>query len=205
MADHVVLALPFTRLRTIDLSGLAIDPLHLRAIDEEPLGSNAKFFVQCTSRVWNDPDRASGNAYCGGVVQGAWDATLYQPGTTGILAALPGGSVGQDWGGRYGLSTYRGTPPDAMTGEYLHEFNQLFSGVTGAYNGRSFFVWSTGDPHILGAYSYLKVGQYTAFNGIQSRQHGNLHFGGEHTSVNFQGYMEGALRSGYRCAAEIRA
>jgi hypothetical protein len=26
---------------------------------------------------------------------------------------------------------------------------------------------------------------------------------GEHTSVNFQGFMEGALRSGYRCASEI--
>jgi hypothetical protein len=31
----------------------------------------------------------------------------------------------------------------------------------------------------------------------------NLHFAGEHTSVDFQGYMEGAVRSGYRCAAEI--
>jgi monoamine oxidase len=44
-------------------------------------------------------------------------------------------------------------------------------------------------------YSYLKVGQYTAFNGIQGRRHGNLHFAGEQTSVNFQGFMEGALRS----------
>jgi monoamine oxidase len=51
--------------------------------------------------------------------------------------------------------------------------------------------------------SYLKTGQYTAFNGIQGRRSGNLHFAGEHTSVNFQGYMEGALRSGYRCAVEI--
>jgi monoamine oxidase len=42
-----------------------------------------------------------------------------------------------------------------------------------------------------------------AFNGIQGRRSGNVHFAGEHTSVNFQGYMEGALRSGYRCAAEI--
>jgi hypothetical protein len=41
------------------------------------------------------------------------------------------------------------------------------------------------------------------FNGIQGRRHGNLHFAGEHTSVNFQGFMEGALRSGYRCAAEV--
>jgi monoamine oxidase len=37
----------------------------------------------------------------------------------------------------------------------------------------------------------------------QGRRSGNLHFAGEHTSVDFQGYMEGAVRSGYRCAAEI--
>jgi monoamine oxidase len=64
-------------------------------------------------------------------------------------------------------------------------------------------VWSPGDPHILGAYSYLKVGQYTGFNGIQPKQEENLHFAGEQTSINFQGYVEGGLRSGYRCAHEV--
>ena len=77
-----------------------------------------------------------------------------------------------------------------------------FPGVRRAYNGRAYYAWS-GDPHTGGAYSYLKTGQYTAFNGIQGRRSGNLHFAGEHTSVDFQGYMEGALRSGYRCAVEI--
>ena len=59
----------------VDLAGVSdtISPLHLRAIDEEPLGSNSKFFVQCKTRVWNT-DHATGNAYCGGVVEGAWDA-----------------------------------------------------------------------------------------------------------------------------------
>jgi len=33
----------------------------------------------------------------------------------------------------------------------------------------------------------------------------HLHFADEHTSVNYQGYIEGALRSGYRCAAEVGA
>ena len=202
-ADHVVLALPFTRLRSVDLSSCDIAPLHQRAIAEEPLGSNAKFFVQCTNRVWNEPDRVDGNAYCLGLVQGAWDPTIYQSGAAGILAALPGGTVGQDWGSRFGLTTYRGTPPATMTNDYLGAFNALFAGVSQAYNGRSFFVWSSGDPHILGAYSYLKVGQYTAFNGIQGQQEGNLHFAGEQTSINFQGYIEGGLRSGYHCADQI--
>jgi monoamine oxidase len=104
---------------------------------------------------------------------------------------------------RYDLSTYSGKPPDNMTEAYLSGFDVLFPRVSRAFNGRSYFIWSPGDPHILGAYSYLAVGQYTAFNGIQGRREGNLHFAGEQTSLNFQGYIEGALRSGYRCAAEV--
>jgi monoamine oxidase len=47
------------------------------------------------------------------------------------------------------------------------------------------------------------LGDHTGFNGIQGRREGTLHFAGEHTSVNFQGYIEGGLRSGQRCADEI--
>jgi monoamine oxidase len=90
-----------------------------------------------------------------------------------------------------------------MLADYLDQFDQLFPGVSAAYNGKSHYVWSSGDPHILGAYSYLKVGQYTGFNGIQGQPEGNLHFAGEHTSIDFQGYIEGALQSGYRCAEEV--
>jgi monoamine oxidase len=32
---------------------------------------------------------------------------------------------------------------------------------------------------------------------------GNLHFAGEHTSLDFQGYMEGGAESGARAAREI--
>ena len=86
---------------------------------------------------------------------------------------------------------------------FIDDFNVLFPGLKDAYNGKSYYVWSPGDPHILGAYSYLKVGQYTGFNGIQGQREENLHFAGEQTSVNFQGYIEGGLRSGYRCATEV--
>jgi monoamine oxidase len=201
-ADHVVLALPFTTLRDVDLGHVDISPLHRLAIDQEPLGSNAKMFLQFDRRVW-DQRGQTGNAYCAGVVQGSWDAAGYQPGSAGILAALPGGVVGSGWGQRYHLDHFRGTAPAAMVSDYLDGFNAIFPGVKAAYNGRSYYVWSTGDPHIRGAYSYLKVGQYTGFNGIQGRREGNLHFAGEHTSVNYQGYIEGALRSGHRCADEV--
>jgi monoamine oxidase len=201
-ADHVVLALPFTTLRDVDLRHVDISTLHRRAIAQEPLGSNAKMFLQFDRRVWDNRDE-TGNAYCAGVVQGAWDAAGYQPGLAGILAALPGGTIGTDWGQRYGLHHYRGSAPPQMVADYLAQFSAIFPGVRPAYNGKSFYVWSAGDPHIRGAYSYLKVGQYTGFNGVQGRREGRLHFAGEHTSVNFQGYIEGALRSGHRCADEV--
>jgi monoamine oxidase len=201
-ADHVVLAIPFTLLRSVDLSSVPISPLHIKAIDTEPLGSNSKFFLQFSSRVWN-AEGVTGNCFDDGVVQGGWDATSYQPGQAGILVALPGGENALEWGRRYDLSTYYGKPPDGMVKAYLEGFDALFPRVCASFNGRSYFIWSPGDPHILGAYSYLAVGQYTAFNGIQGKREGNLHFAGEQTSLNFQGYIEGALRSGYRCAAEI--
>ena len=48
-ADHVVLALPFTTLRRVDLGGVPISALHLRAIREEPLGTNSKFSPSSTA------------------------------------------------------------------------------------------------------------------------------------------------------------
>ena len=201
-ADHVVLALPFTKLRDVELHGIDLPPRQLKAIREEPLGANAKIQMQFSTRIWN-ADHWTGNMYTDGIVQGGWEATVDQPGEPGILIALPGGEVGASLGPRYGLASYQGRAPERMVDDFLDCFEKNFPGARRAYNGRTHYAWSAGDPHIGGAYSYLKTGQYTAFNGIQGRRHGNLHFAGEHTSLNFQGYVEGALRSGYRCAAEI--
>jgi len=203
-ADHVVLALPFPKLRDVELSGIELPPRQLLAIRTQPMGANAKIGLQFSSRVWNT-DHWTGNMYTDGVVQGGWETTVDQPGAQGILIALPGGEVGAALGPHYGLTSYHGPAPDRLARDFVGCFERNFPGAARAYNGRAYYAWSAGDPHTGGAYSYLKTGQYTAFNGIQGRRHGNLHVAGEHTSVNYQGYLEGALRSGYRCAAEILA
>jgi monoamine oxidase len=201
-ADHVVLALPFVKLREVDLTGLDIPAVQRRAIDEEPLGSNDKIEMQFSSRVWN-ADGRSGNLNTDGRVQEAWEATTYQPGRAGILIGFPGGHTGANLGTRYGLGADEGPAPAPMVADYLASLEPSFPGLSAAWNGRAYYQWSSGDIHIGGAYSYLAVGQYTGFNGVQGRAVGGLHFAGEHTSQDFQGYMEGALRSGFRCAREI--
>ncbi|MEO7026735.1 MAG: FAD-dependent oxidoreductase [Caulobacteraceae bacterium] len=57
------------------------------------------------------------------------------------------------------------------------------------------------DSFLKGAYSFVPVS--TEFSGVERLPAGNLHFGGEHTCVEYQGYMEGAVRSGERAATEI--
>jgi monoamine oxidase len=204
VADHVVLTLPFTKLREVELHGIQLPARQLRAIRHEPLSTNSKIQLQFRRRVWN-ADGWTGDYYSDQLSQSGWETTIDQPGEAGILVTLPGGHTGADIGRRYGLRSYYGRAPHAMVADYLADIETNFPGARAAFNGRAFYAWSNGDPHIGGAYSYFKVGQYTAFNGSQARRHGNLHFGGEHTSLNFQGYMEGALRSGYRCADEIRS
>ena len=92
-ADHVVLALPFTKLREVELRGIELPAPQLRAIREEPLGTNAKIQMQFSRRVWN-ADHWTGNLYTDGIVQGGWETTVGQPGAAGILIALPGGETG---------------------------------------------------------------------------------------------------------------
>jgi monoamine oxidase len=49
------------------------------------------------------------------------------------------------------------------------------------------------------------VGQYTAFAGVEGEPEGNCHFCGEHTSIDSQGYLNGAVETGERAAAEVAA
>ncbi|MBM7653507.1 monoamine oxidase [Neobacillus cucumis] len=60
-----------------------------------------------------------------------------------------------------------------------------------------------GYAYTLGSYAYYGVGQYTKFVGVESEPEGNCHFAGEHTSLDFQGYLNGAVESGERAANEI--
>jgi monoamine oxidase len=201
-ADHVVLAIPFPKLRQVDLSDVPIPAAQRRAIDEEPLGSNSKLQVQFSSRVWNAQGWTA-NYYSDDIAQGGWETTVNQPGPSGILIALPGGESATSWGERYGLTTHQGEAPEHMVREFLECFESYWPGTRDAYCGKAYYAWGAADPNILGSYSYLKPGQYTAFNGLQGNKVGTVHFAGEHTSMDYQGFVEGALRSGYRCALEI--
>jgi monoamine oxidase len=45
--------------------------------------------------------------------------------------------------------------------------------------------------------------QYTRFAGVEREPQDGVHFCGEHISIDAQGYLEGAVETGERAAAEI--
>ena len=79
----------------------------------------------------------------------------------------------------------------------------MIPGITKAWNGRATLDFWTAYPWTKGSYSYWKVGQYTKFAGMERKRQGNCHFAGEHTSIDFQGYLNGAVESGERVVSEI--
>ena len=53
------------------------------------------------------------------------------------------------------------------------------------------------------SYSFYRVGQYTTFAGYEKKRQGGVLFCGEHTSTDFQGFMEGAASEGKRAARQL--
>lgn len=195
-ADHVVLALPFSILRrSVDLSKAGFEPRKLTAINEQGMGTNSKLHAQFARRHWNDLD-SNGETFSDTGYQNTWEVTRGQTGASGILVDYTGGTIGASFG--------TGTPAQRAQ-QFLAQLEPVLPGISQHWNGRATIDYWPGYRWTRGSYSYWKVGQYTRFAGFERERQGNCHFAGEHTSVDFQGYLNGAVESGERAAAEILA
>jgi monoamine oxidase len=193
-ADRVVLALPFSLLRQVDLSTVRFPAGKMKAINELPMGANTKLALQFNRRVWNDL-HCTGETYGDTGFQNTWDSTLGQNGTTGVLTNFTGGTVALGFGAS--------KTPVQYANQFLKQLEPVLPGVTKAWNGAVALDYWPGNPWTKGAYSYFGVGHYTTIAGIAGEAVGACHFAGEHTSVDYQGYLNGAVETGQRAANEI--
>ena len=195
IADKVVLALPFSLLRSVDYSGAGFSPVKQTAIQELQMGTNSKLHLQFTSRLWRTLG-SNGTTYADTGYQNTWEVTRGQSGTAGILVDYTGGNIGASFGS--GSLQQRAK-------KFLGQIEPVLPGITAKWNGLATLDYWQGYPWTKGSYSYWGVGQYTKFVGVEREQQGNCHFAGEHTSIDFQGYLNGAVESGQRAAAEVLA
>jgi monoamine oxidase len=195
-ADKVVLALPFSILRSsVDLSKAGFEPLKLIAIREQGMGTNSKLHVQFSGRFWRSQG-SNGETFSDTGYQNTWEVSRAQAGKSGILVNYTGGTIGASFGS--------GTPA-SRAAQFLGQLEPVLPGALEAWNGKAAIDFWPGYEWTKGSYSYWKVGQYQRFAGMEARRQGNCLFAGEHTSIDFQGYLNGAVETGQRAAAEILA
>jgi monoamine oxidase len=207
--DRVILALPFSVLRGLNYRQAGFDGRKTTAITQLGYGTNTKFNLQFSSRYWNStgpwPGVSDGNIYTDMTFENAWDASRGQQGTDGLLVLFNGGSAGASVTGTPGpfLTTNDSSVVTTYAKQYLAQLETVWPGVSAGWTGLATLSTPWTDPNLLGSYSCWKVGQYTSFAGYEGVRQGKIHFGGEHCSVNFQGYMEGGAAEGARAANEI--
>jgi monoamine oxidase len=192
-ADHVVLALPFSLLHEVNYSQAGFEPLKVTAIKELPMGTNSKLHLQFTQRHWSSLG-SNGETFADLGYQNTWEVTRAQPGDAGILVNYTGGDVGASFGSGTEMSRAQ---------EFLTQIEPVLPDIAQHWNGKATIDFWLDYPWTKGSYSYWKVGQYTKFSGMESRRQGNCHFAGEHTSQDFQGYLNGAVETGERAAGEV--
>jgi len=195
-ADKVVLALPFSILRSsVDLTKAGFEPLKLATIREQGMGTNSKLHVQFSSRFWQ-AQGSNGETFSDRGYQNTWEVSRAQLGKSGILVDYTGGRIGASFGS--------GTPESRAT-KFLSQLEPVLPGATKAWNGKAALDFWLGYRWAKGSYAYWKVGQYQRLAGMEARRQGNCLFAGEHTSADFQGYLNGAVETGQRAAGEILA
>jgi monoamine oxidase len=201
-ADHVVLALPFSKLRSVDLSGAGLSALKLTAIRTQGIGQNAKIVAQLSKKTWPKLGYNGITNTGPGGYQTAWDGSvqLGAAGSPALLVNFPGGNVARSTL----TGAAHGPAPAADVSWFLSQIEHLYPGTTAAYNGHAYEDHWSLDPWVLGAYHYYRVGQYTSIAGYEAVQEGRIHFAGEHTDVD-DSTLNAAVASGERVAAEITA
>jgi monoamine oxidase len=190
--DYAVFAVPATTLRRIPFMPSLPVQQH-DAVANLKYGRATKTLLQFSKRFWRIPGqpRAFGSALPFGAV---WDGNEEQRGAPGILSLLAGGGASD---ATQSIVAKEGPQGLARALEWL--------GASGAELGEwRQVVWEQ-EPYSRGGYAYFDSAYDPSLRAWLARPCGRLFFAGEHTSIKWQGYMNGAVESGRRAAAEIAA
>jgi len=190
-ADYCVAALPASTLRDVEFEPALPEP-QARAIATLKYGDATRMLLQFERPFWRRArrPRAFGSDLPTGAV---WDGAEEQRGGPGILSLFAGGRASralrdivasEGAPGVVGRLTWLGAPTPLVASDIVSWEDEEWSRGGYAVFDPSF------DP---GLREWL------------ARPAGRVLFAGEHTSLRWQGYMNGAVESGKRAAAEIRA
>lgn len=198
--DYLVCAMPATTLRDVIFEPAMPEPQH-QAVGMLKYGAATKTALQFDRAPWRirGKPRAFGTPFGIGAVmdgneeQAAGDGRRKRP-ASGILTLLAGGGASaatQEMLAREGPS------------RLVRELSWIDL-ETARMTAWSTLSWEL-EPWARGGYAFFDPQFPPSIRHWLARPFGRVFFAGEHTSFRWQGYMNGAVETGLRAAAEIAA
>jgi monoamine oxidase len=190
-AEFVVCALPPTTLCDV-LFEPRLPEAQRAVIAALKFGPATRLLLQFSRRFWRTRRRPS--AFGTPLPMGAvWDGNEQQRGPAAILSFLAGGDASAELKAELG----RVGPPAIVS--------QLkWMGQPSSLIASRVVSWED-DPWARGGYAVFDHSFDPASRSALAWPAGRVVFAGEHTSIRWQGYINGAVESGQRAAAEIRS
>jgi monoamine oxidase len=200
--SYVILAIPPSVWPGVKITADGKDADPAKEIGPMRMNDAVKYFSDVKERFWikekPDPNRDRGSAPYGGSLQigQVWEGTDNQTRVDekqGIVLSVFAGPI------RTGPRGPRAPTRD----EFKQDLPKLYRGYTRNLNNTRFANWPN-LPFIMTGYwapypkEIFKVGKK-----LTDPYPDRLFFAGEHTQIDFFGYMEGALRSGERAAETL--
>jgi monoamine oxidase len=155
-------------------------------------GAATRALLQFSERFWRKIGRplAFGSDRATGAV---WDGNEQQRGPAGILSLLAGGGASR---ALQDILSHEGPAGVVSRLRWLGRPTSLVASRA--------IVWED-DRWALGGYAYFDSTFDPRLRDVIGQPAGRVLFAGEHTSIRWQGYMNGAIESGQRAAAEVVA
>lgn len=190
--DAVVMAIPAPLLRRVPITP-ALPVQQHDAVASLGYGRATKTLLQFSDRFWRSPGRP--RAFGSPLPIGAgWEGNEEQRGRQGILSLLAGGSASDGTAAVIERENVEGI---------IRSLEWLGSRKATLLAWRQ-VRWEM-EPWSRGGYALFDAGYAPELRGWLSKPAGRIFFAGEHTSTTGQGFMNGAVESGHRAAAEVRA
>ncbi|RQH15623.1 flavin monoamine oxidase family protein [Okeania hirsuta] len=193
--ERILLTLPFSVLRQVQLN-VDIPPVKRSSINTASYGTNSKLTTAYQEKIWRTRYNSRGNVISDLGFQATWETaeSRYIPGP-GLITQFVGGTQGVAIG-----SATAQTHAQQLNAQLELVFPDISSVAMPSQAIRSYWP---GDPFARGSYLCYRPGEWTQFYGVEGERVGNIFFAGEHTSLEYQGWIEGGCDSGEVAAIEI--
>ncbi|HEY8517632.1 MAG TPA: flavin monoamine oxidase family protein [Candidatus Binatia bacterium] len=193
-AGAVVVALPPTLASRIEYEP-ALPAARDQLTQRFPMGSVIKCQAIYDAPFWRDRGLTGQVTSDTGPVKVTFDNSP-RDGSFGVLLGFIEGEEARRWGAR---------PAQERRAAVLESFARYFGDAARDARGYVDRDWST-DPWTRGCYAgMLPPGALTSFGDAWRAPVGRIFWAGTETAEEWNGYIEGAIRSGERAADEVRA